>query len=101
MKGMRWMRAALLFCAAATACRFSLIGLDVGGDDMAFGGGDLAGSPLDLSNCACPNGCGGTPSHCLELAPSGPVPAGDYGMAGLATKDITANIVINTDTGQI
>ncbi|MGZ3429160.1 MAG: hypothetical protein ACXVCV_21055, partial [Polyangia bacterium] len=98
---MRWMRAALLICAATTACRFSFVGVDSGvgsGDDMSMGV-DLAG---DLGACGCATGCSTTtPVHCLGLAPSGPVVAGDYGMAGLVAVNVNANITIDTDTGAI
>ena len=101
MGRMRWMRAALLFCAAATACRFELIGFDVGSGDMGVNGGGDMGSSLDLAFCSCPTGCGGTPSHCLQLQPSGPVTAGDYNMPGLGSKSVATNITINTDNGSI
>ena len=39
--------------------------------------------------------------HCLTLQPSGPVTAGDYGLAGLANLDVTSNITIYTDNGSI
>ncbi|HEX9101107.1 MAG TPA: hypothetical protein VF997_02830, partial [Polyangia bacterium] len=91
------MRAALFACAALTACRFSLSGVGTGSSDMATS--DLGPGP-DLPPCACATGCG-SDGHCLALAPSGPVTAGDYGMAGLAVYNVTGNITINTDTGAI
>jgi hypothetical protein len=97
MKKMRWMRAALLLCCTATACRFSFTGIDTSGD---MGAGDLGANP-DLSGCACPTGCGSAPGQCLALQPSGPVTAGDYGMASLASPNVNANITINTDDGSI
>ena len=99
---MRWTRAALLLCAAATACRFSFVGVDTGaGDDMAVTPDDLA-TGGDMPPCACATGCSETPTHhCLALQPSGPVTAGDYGMAGLKAITVNINITINTDTGAI
>ena len=96
------MRAALLVCAAATACRFSLPGLDPGGSgDLSTGGGvDLAGT--DLQPCACATGCTtSSPPRCLALQPSGPVTAGDYGMPGTTNVNVTSNITVNSDTGEI
>src|SRR5262249_60152576 len=81
MRPLRWMRAALLLCAAAAACRFSVVGLDNGGGDMAVGG-DL-GPSGDMAGCMCATGCSDSPTHCLALQPSGPVTAADYGMSGL------------------
>jgi hypothetical protein len=101
---MQWTRAALLLCVAATACRFSVLGIDTGASD------DMALSPVDLSMsgggdmppCECATGCSETPAHhCLALQPSGPVTPGDYGMTGVKTVTINANITINTDTGAI
>ena len=101
---MRWLRAALLVCAAATACQFSFAGLDTGGgSDMTMsGGGDAGGGSVDMAGCECATGCSETPAHhCLALQPSGPVTAGDYGMSGLLPVDVNANITINTDSGLI
>jgi len=98
---MRSMRAALLACAATTACSFAFTGVDAGAGsgDMSTGA-DLAGG--DLGPCGCPNGCAMTPPvHCLALQPSGPVNGGDYGLAGLKPLSVTANIIINTDDGTI
>src|SRR4051812_22539068 len=66
---MRWMRAALLLCAAATACQFSIVGFDTGSDDMATGGGgDFAMTATDMASCACATGCADSPTpHCLAL----------------------------------
>ena len=102
MGSMRWLRAALLVCAAATACQFSVAGID-SGSDMAMGTGvDLGGDSPDLQGCACATGCSETPTHhCLALQPSGPVTAGDYGMSGLGAVDVNANITVNSDTGAI
>ena len=101
----RVMRALLLVCAAATACQFSFAGLDTGSsDDMAMGGGGDGGGGSgggDLAGCTCPFGCAGSPTHCLALQPTGPVVAGDYGLSGLGPVTVSANIVINTDTGAI
>jgi len=99
MKPMRWMRAALLLCCAATACHFSVLGIDTGGSDM--GVGDDLGPVPDLTGCACPTGCGSSPTQCLALQPSGPVTAGDYNMSGLGSPNVNANIIINTDNGSI
>ncbi len=99
MKMMRWMRAALLVCAALTACTFSVSGVDAGSSDMAMGGGDL-GPRGDLGPCSCTNGCAAD-GHCLALQPSGPLTAGDYNMPGLAVYTVNGNITINTDTGAI
>src|SRR5207253_5304541 len=98
---MRWMRAALLACAATTACSFAFTGVDAGAGsaDMSTGV-DLAGG--DLGPCGCANGCAMTPPvHCLALQPSGPVNGGDYGLPGLKNVSVTANITINTDDGTI
>ena len=103
MMKMRWMRAALLACAALTACTFELSGVDGGGNstDMAGGSDDLAGGGGgDMAPCACATGCA-VDGHCLALQPSGPVTAGDYGMTGLAVYNVNGNISINTDTGAI
>lgn len=98
---MRWTLAALFVCVALTACRFAVLGINGGNVDMAMSGPvDLAGS--DMPPCECATGCSETPAHhCLALAPSGPVTAGDYTMTGLAVYNVTANITINTDTGAI
>jgi len=96
------MRAALLLCAAATACRFSFLGVDTGAsDDLGVAPVDLATSG-DMPSCECATGCSETPAHhCLALQPSGPVSPGDYGMTGLKVIAVNANIAINTDTGAI
>jgi hypothetical protein len=96
---MRWMRAALLVWAAATACSFSLTGVDsgAGNGDMSMTV-DFAGG--DLQPCGCPNGCAST-GACLALVPSGPVTAGDYNMPGTNVVNITGNTTIDTGTGQI
>ena len=102
MGSMRWMHGALLACAALTACTFELNGVDGGGssgDDMAVGPSDLAGGGGDIA-CGCVTGCA-SDGHCLALAPSGPVTAGDYGMPGLAVYNVNGNITIDTDTGAI
>src|SRR3954451_9545333 len=99
MNAMRWTRGALLLCAAASACRFSFLGVDAGASD------DMGMSPVDLSTsgdmppCECPTGCSETPAHhCLALEPSGPVTANDYGMTGVKLVTVNANISIDTDT---
>jgi hypothetical protein len=103
MKTMRWTLAALFVCVALTACRFAVLGINDGNIDMAMSGpADLAGGGGDMPACECATGCSETPAHhCLALAPSGPVVAGDYTMAGLAPYNVTANITVNTDNGAI
>lgn len=101
MDRMRWTRAALLVCVALSACRFSFIGVSVDADDMASGPADMAVGG-DLPPCECAVGCSETPTHhCLTLAPTGPVTAGDYTMAGLGVYNVDGNITINTDDGTI
>jgi len=104
MKWMRWMRAALVLGVALSACNFAVLGVDTsGGGDMGDAGAvDLAGGGGDLPACECATGCSETPMHhCLALAPTGPVSAGDYTMSGLAVYNVNGNITINTDNGAI
>ncbi|MDB4968276.1 MAG: hypothetical protein JWN44_3965 [Myxococcales bacterium] len=99
---MHWTRAALILCAAVAGCRFSVDGIDTngagGGDmDLATGGG----GSVDMAGCMCATGCSTSATTCLALQPSGPVTAGDYQQANLINANVTANIVIDTDSGQI
>lgn len=100
---MRLAWAALVFCAGAAGCRFSVqapdFGVGVGPDLATGGGGDLGG---DLGGCACANGCGTTPTlHCLALQPSGPVTTNDYGQAGLGAMTVTGDLTFDADSGAI
>ncbi len=105
MDPMRWMRAALLVWAAATACRFSFNGID-SNSDMATRPGDLGGGNGDMpSSCTCfagcPSACALSPTKCQSLQPTGPVTAGDYGMTGLGPITVGSNVLVNPDTGMI
>jgi hypothetical protein len=100
MESMRWACAALVLCAGAASCRFT-----VQSPDFDAGvGGDMAAVDLgpDLGGCLCPNGCGATPTlHCLTLQPSGPVTANDYAQSGLGSMSAAGDVVFDTDNGGI
>jgi hypothetical protein len=97
---MRWAYSALVLCASAAGCRFSVQSPDFDAGVST----DMAGNDLgpDLGGCACANGCSATPTlHCLALQPSGPVTTNDYAQGGLGSMSAGGDVIFDTDSGAI